>query len=84
MVYQKFVYVLTKYFFHTFAIQIFTILSCTCELVLSSNIETCIYSLPGYGTNELSVPKGWTDFRERSERLLEALPIVIMGYNCLK
>ena len=40
--------------------------------------------LPGYGINELSVPRGWTDFLERRDKLLEALPIVIMGYWILE
>ena len=33
--------------------------------------------------NELSVPRGWTDFLERRDKLLEALPIFIMGFCIL-
>ena len=45
-----------------------------CKLVFIEFIN-----IPGYGRNELSVPRGWTDFRDRRDKLLEALPIVIMG-----
>ena len=47
-------------------------------------LKDVISSLPGYGMNELSVPRGWTDFLERRDKLLEALPIVIMGYWILE
>ena len=51
--------------------------------VLNISFSRIIY-IPGYGRNELSVPRGWTDFRDRRDKLLEALPIVIMGYWILR
>ena len=50
------------------------------ETMKIKRLKDVISSLPGYGMNELSVPRGWTDFLERRDKLLEALPIFIMGW----
>ena len=49
------------------------------NILLQKRCKMFLFNLPGYGINELSVPRGWTDFLERRDKLLEALPIFIMG-----
>ena len=55
------------------------------DFIKIKRLKDALSSLPGYGMNELSVPRGWTDFLERRDKLLEALPIFIMGwYNLIR